>query len=149
MKGFEPSQQCSVTSGGRRFPHAVVTGLTCLLAAGLACDGRPLSGSAGNGGARAAGGASPGVSRGTGGRAGAAGDSQAGSGGNGGSTTATGGAAGGSGGAAGSGAKDGSGGARPATPYSGPASPSFPGIAPRKDIPLWTTCGILPFRFCR
>ncbi|HEY8927239.1 MAG TPA: DUF1592 domain-containing protein, partial [Polyangia bacterium] len=89
-------------------------GLACLLAVGIACDGRALSGSGGGGGggARAAGGANPGVSRGTGGD-GDVGGRSAGSGGSvglGGSTMmATGGATAGVGGAG----ADGSGGSRP------------------------------------
>ena len=123
MMGFEPRQRRGVTVGGRPSSHAAVAGLTCLLAAGLACDGRSLSSASGSGGARAAGGASgaggvdPGLSRGTGGQ-GIAGQGGRGgtasSGGSGGSTKGTGGTA--AGGSGGSGATTGSGGASPAMP---------------------------------
>jgi len=125
MRVVEACQRRGVTARERRFTSTAVAGLTYLLVAGLACEGRSLSGSAGagGGGARAAGGANPGVSRGTGGSGDVGGAGWGGSGGSAGrsgSATATGGmAAGGAavatGGAAGAGPAAGSGGARPVT----------------------------------
>ena len=125
MTRFEPTRPHGVTPGGHRRSHVALAGLVCLLAAGSACDERPLSGSpargGSGGGARAMGGSGPGVSRGTGGRAGEGDAAGSPAGGKAGGTTATGGRPAGSGGATGgsgtggTGGTSGSGGARPTT----------------------------------
>ena len=147
MRGYQARHQ-GVTAGGRRFGSLALAGLPYVLAVGIACDGRALSGSGGGagGGARAAGGASPGVSRGTGGNGdlgGGGSPGRAGSAGRAGSTTATGGIGPGgatqpTGGAGGAGAADGSGGSRPptATDVASLASACVPGTINPGPSPL-------------